>query len=59
MEAYLARQSKTGTKLENRVQRVVHLSLRVEDGRGSQYTEGEGDGYRKIRTVGRGVKIRC
>ena len=44
MKAYLARQSKNGTKVENRVQKAVHLSLRVEDGRGSQCTEGEGDG---------------
>ena len=31
----------------NWVQRAVQLSLRVADGRGSQDTEGKGDGSRK------------
>ena len=43
MEACLSRSSNTGTRVENRVQRAVQLSLRVADGRVSQYTEGEGD----------------
>ena len=43
MEDCLARQSKTGTREENRVQRAVQLSLGVADRRGIQYTECEGD----------------
>ena len=54
VEACLDRQSKTRTRVENRVQRVVQLSLRVADGRGSQYKKGEGDGYRKQLNDGTG-----
>ena len=39
-------------------ERAVQLSLRVEYGRGSQYTEGEGEGSRRKLTVGRGFNIR-
>ena len=35
-------------------ERAVQLSLRVEYGRGSQYTEGEGDGSRKQSNSGTG-----
>ena len=38
--------------------RELQLSLRVADGRGSQYMEGEGEGSRKQSTLGRGFKIR-
>ena len=44
MEACLSRQSTTGTREENRVNIAVQLGLRVEDGRGGHYTEGEGCG---------------
>ena len=47
MDACLAWQSKTVTRVENWVQRVVQISLRVEDGRGGQDTDGEGGGSRK------------
>ena len=57
-EACLARQSNTGTREENRVQRAVQLSIGVADGRGSQYTEGEGDGSRKQSNGGTGFNIR-
>ena len=57
-EACLARRSKTGTRKDNRVQRVVQLSLGVVDGRGVQYMEGEGDGSRKQSNGGMGFKIR-
>ena len=39
---------------ENRARRVVQLSLRVTDGRGSRDTEGEGDGSRKQSNGGTG-----
>ena len=58
MEACLARKSKTGTREDNRVQRTVQLSVRVADGRKSQYTESEGDGSRKHSNSGTGFKIR-
>ena len=58
MEACLVRLSNTGTREDNRVQRALQLSLRVVDGRGSQYTEGEGDEYRKQSNSGTGFKIR-
>ena len=45
--ACLARRSKTGIRVENWVQRAVQISLRVVDGRGGRYKEGEGDGSRK------------
>ena len=38
-------------------ERAVQLSLRVADGRGSQYTEGEGYGSRKKTNGGTGFKI--
>ena len=41
MEAYLARQSKTEIREDNKVRRVVQISFGVADGRGGQYTEGE------------------
>ena len=58
MEAYLDRQSKTGTRDDNRVRRVLQLSLRVADGRVSHYTEDERDRSRKQLNVGTGFKIR-
>ena len=58
MYACLARHSKTGARVENWVLRAVYPSIRVADGRRSRDTEGEGDGSRKIRTVGQGFKIR-
>ena len=36
-------------------ERAVQLSLRVADGRGGQYTEGEGDGSRKQSNSGTGL----
>ena len=51
MEACLTRRSKTGTREYIRVRREVHLSVRVADGRGSHYTEGEGYGSRTSQTV--------
>ena len=57
MEDCLARQSKTGTREENRVRREVQLSIGVADGRGSQYTEGEGGDPENSQTMGRGFKI--
>ena len=53
-EACLDRRPKTGMRAENRVQRPVQISLRVTDGRGGQYTEGEGDGYIKQSNGGTG-----
>ena len=47
MDACLARQSNTGMRVENWVQRAVQISFMVADGRGGQDTEGEGDGSRK------------
>ena len=47
MDACLARRSKTGMRVKNQVRRVVNISIRVADGRGSQYKEGDGDGFRK------------
>ena len=58
MEACLARKSKTVTREDNRVQRTVQLSVRVADGRKSQYTESEGDGSRKQPKGWMGFKIR-
>ena len=57
VEASFVKQSKTGTREENMVRRAVHLSLGVADGRGSQYTEGEGDGSIKKSNGGMGFKI--
>ena len=57
MKACFARRSKTGTREDNRLQRAVHLSLGVADGKGSQFTEGEGDGSRKQTNGGTGFKI--
>ena len=42
MDYCLARWSKTGMRVENRVQRAVQLSIRVAYGRGFRYMEGEG-----------------
>ena len=56
MEDCLARQSKTGTREDNRVRRAVQLSIGVADGRGSQYKKGEGDGYRKQSNGGKGLR---
>ena len=47
MEAYLDMQSNTGVREDTRVKRAVQLSIGVADGRGSQYKEGDGDGFRK------------
>ena len=54
MEACLVRQSKTEMRVEIGCKRAVQLSLRVADGRGGQYTEGEGDGFRKQSNSGTG-----
>ena len=54
MGACLSRRSKTGMRVEYWVLRAVHLSLRVAKGRGSQYTEGEGDRSRKKSNSGKG-----
>ena len=56
--ACLARRSKTGTREYNRVLRVVQISIGVTNGRGVQYTEGEGDGSIKQLNGGTGFKIR-
>ena len=58
METCLVRQSKTGTREENKVRIAVQISLGVTDGRGGQYTEGEGGGSRKQSNGGTGFKIR-
>ena len=58
MEACLARQSKTGRREENMVQRAVQLSIGVVDGRGGQYTDGEGGGSIRQSNGGMGFKIR-
>ena len=42
---------------ENRVRRAVQLSIGVVDGRGSHYTEGEGDGSIKKSNGGTWFKI--
>ena len=55
MDDCLARRSKTKMRLENRVQRAVYISQRVEDGRGGRYTEGEGGRSRKQSNGGKGV----
>ena len=47
MDACLARHSKTRMRVQNWVERVVQLSLRVADGREGRDMEGEGDGSRK------------
>ena len=47
MEACLARRFKTRKREENRVRRAVQIIIGLADGRGIQYTEGEGDGSRK------------
>ena len=54
----MARRSKTGMREENRVKRAVQLSLRVADGRRSQYTKGEEGGSIKQSKGGTGFKIR-
>ena len=54
MGAYLDSQTKTGIRVENWVQRAVQISLRVVDGRGGRYKEGEGDGSRKHLNGGTG-----
>ena len=54
MDTCLARRSKTGIRVENWVQRAVQISLRVVDGRGGRYKEGEGDGSRKQSNGGTG-----
>ena len=58
MEDCLDRRSKTVTMEDTRVKIVVQIILRVADGRGGQYTEGEGDGSRKQSNGGTGFKIR-
>ena len=57
-ESCLDRKSKTGTREDDRVQRAVEVGLGVVDGRGGQYTEGEGGGSRKQSNGGTGLKIR-
>ena len=47
IDACLARQSKNGMRMENRVQRAVQLSQRVVDGRGGWDMDSEGGGSRK------------
>ena len=56
-EACLNRRSKTGRREDNRVRRAVLLSMGVVDGRGIQYTEGEGDGSIKKSNGGTWFKI--
>ena len=58
MEACLARQSKSGTREDNRVRIAVQLSFGVADDRGSQYTEGEVGRSIKQLNGGTGFKIR-
>ena len=58
MDTCLDRPSNTGIRVENWVQRSVHLSIRVEDVRGFQDTEGEGGGSIKQSNGGTGFKIR-
>ena len=58
MEACLDRQSKTGTREDNRVRRAVQLILGVAYGRGSKYMEREGEGSRKQSNNGTGFKVR-
>ena len=58
MEDFLVRQSKTGTRQNNRLQRAVNLSIGMADGGESQYTEGVGDGSRKQLNGVTGFKIR-
>ena len=55
MDACLARRSNTGMRVENWVQRVVQLSLKVADGRGIRDTEGEGGRSRKLLNDGTGI----
>ena len=52
-DACLARRSKTGMRLENRVHREVQISLRVASGRENWDTEVEGHGSRKQSNGGR------
>ena len=59
IDACLARHSKTETTMENRVRTAMQLSFRVADGRGSQYTEDEGDESRKNFNSGTGFNIIC
>ena len=47
MDTCLARRSKTGIRVRKLLQRAVHISQSVVDGRGSWDTEGEGGGSRK------------
>ena len=54
MDICLVTRSKTGIRVENRVQRGVQISLRVADRRGGWYTEFEGGGYRKQSSSGTG-----
>ena len=58
MENCFARQSKSGTRQNNRVQITVNLSIGMADGSGSQYTEGVEEGYRKQLKGVTGFKIR-
>ena len=59
VEACLDRLSKTGTRVENRVQRAVQLSLRVAYGRDGFITRRvKGGGSIKQSTMGQGFKIR-
>ena len=58
MKACLARQSKTRTREENRLQRTVQISIKVSDGRGNHYTKSEGDISRKQLNGGTGFKTR-
>ena len=54
MEDCSSRRSKTGTRVEIGCKRAVQHSLRVADGRESQYTEGGGVGSIKQSNGGTG-----
>ena len=55
MDACLDSQSRTRMRVENPLQRAVQLRRRVTGERGSQETEGEGEGSRNKSNGGRGI----
>ena len=55
MDTCLDGLSKTGTRKENRVQRVVQISIRVAGGRGGPDTEGKRIGSIKQSNCGTGI----
>ena len=56
---FLDGHSKIVTRVENCVQRAVHISFSVVDGRGSRDTESEGAGSRKQLNGGVEFSKRC